>query len=360
MKYLFTPLLLFLLSCASVTSDAVESILVDFDDKEVYYEGRVQQNEKIGATEIYWPGSSVSLKFEGTLISAVLEDEKGENYFTVVVDGKQTSVLDLKKGKNEYLLANNLPLGVHQVEIHKRNDWGFGKTLFHSYKVLGKKTLEIDAKKMFIELYGDSISVGYGNEDSTGQDRSTGDVTNNYLAYGAVTARNLNAEYSCIAHSGIGIMVSWHDLIMPEEYYRWNPFDAASKWDFSSKRQPDVVVVNLFQNDSWLVKRKKHPEYVKRFGDKAPDHDFIIESYVSFLKSIRKEYKDAKIICMLGNMDVTEKESEWPGYVWEAVSKMRDRKIYKLFVPYKGTKGHPRVNEQAIIADKLTTFIKTH
>ena len=33
---------------------------------------------------------------------------------------------------------------------------------------------------------------------------------------------------------------------------------------------------------------------------------------------------------------------------------------YKLFVPYKGTKGHPRVNEQAIIADKLTTFIKTH
>ena len=105
MKYLFTPLLLFLLSCASVTSDAVESILVDFDDKEVYYEGRVQQNEKIGATEIYWPGSSVSLKFEGTLISAVLEDEKGENYFTVVVDGKQTSVLDLKKGKNEHFFS---------------------------------------------------------------------------------------------------------------------------------------------------------------------------------------------------------------------------------------------------------------
>lgn len=360
MKYLFTPLFLLLIRCASVTSDTVESILVDFDDKKVYYEGRVQQNEKIGATEIYWPGSSVSLKFEGTTISAVLDDEKGENYFTVVVDGKQTSVLDLKKGKNEYLLAKNLPLGMHQVEIHKRNDWGFGKTMFYSYKVLGKKTFEIETKKMFIELYGDSVSVGYGNEDKTGQDRSTGDVTNNYLAYGAVTARNLNAEYACIAHSGIGIMVSWHDLIMPEEFDRWNPFDETSKWDFSSKKQPDVVVVNLFQNDSWLVKRNEHPEFIKRFGKEAPDHDFIIESYVSFLKSIREKYKDTKIICVLGNMDVTKKGSEWPGYVWEAVSKMRDRKIYKLFVPYKGTKGHPSVKEQAVIADRLTTFIKTH
>ena len=43
-------------------------------------------------------------------------------------------------------------------------------------------------------------------------------------------------------------MVSWFPLIMPEMYDRLTPTEASSKWDFSSY-QPDVVVVNLFQND---------------------------------------------------------------------------------------------------------------
>jgi hypothetical protein len=31
-----------------------------------------------------------------------------------------------------------------------------------------------------------------------------------------------------------------------------DPVDSTSKWDFSGYT-PDVVVINLFQNDSWLV-----------------------------------------------------------------------------------------------------------
>ena len=46
--------------------------------------------------------------------------------------------------------------------------------------------------------------------------------------------------------------VSWDSLIMPEIYDRLVPTDSKSKWDFSLYR-PDIVVVNLFQNDSWLV-----------------------------------------------------------------------------------------------------------
>jgi len=358
MKYLFSLSFLFLTFCGALTTNSDKEIKVAFDREEVYYEGRIAKNKEIGASVIHWPGSSVSLQFEGKAISAILEDQNGENYFTVVVDGEQTSVLHLSKGKKEYVLADSLSLGKHIVALHKRNDWGYGKTLFYGFEVTGAKIFAIEAKKMCIEFYGDSITVGYGNEDTTGEDKSTGDVTNNYKAYGAVTARNLDAEYSCIAHSGIGIMVSWHNLIMPEEYYRFDPNEETSQWDFSSK-EPDIVVINLFQNDSWLVKKPKNDQFIRRFGLLAPTKEQTIESYASFVKTIRSKYTNAKIVCMLGNMDITENSSKWPNYVKEAVARIGDAKIYTIFAPYKESPGHPKVDEQKRIADTLTAFIKS-
>jgi hypothetical protein len=357
MKYLLSPLLLFLIFGGIVPSGAVTEIEVSFDNSNVYYEGRIVKNKEIGAAEIYWPGSSVSLQFKGKAISAILEDQKGENYFTVVVDGEEDSVLHLSKGKNKYVLADSLASGKHIVELHKRNDWGYGKTMFYGYEVAGNTTFPMGAKKMFIELYGDSITVGYGNEDTTGKDRSTGDVSNNYHAYGAVTARNLHAEYSCIAHSGIGIMVSWHSCIMPDEYSRFDPSDKNSQWDFSSK-EPDVVVINLFQNDFWIVNNPKNDQFKRRFGSVAPSKEQTIESYVAFVKTIRSKYANAKIVCMLGNMDITKQGSIWPGYVKEAVARISDAKIYTLFVSYKDSPGYLNVNEQKMIADTLTAFIR--
>ena len=145
---------------------------------------------------------------------------------------------------------------------------------------------------------------------------------------------------------------------MPEEYYRLDPNDADSQWDFDSK-QPDIVVINLFQNDSWLVKLPENGQFKRRFGAVAPTKEETIESYVSFVKTIRSKYTNAKIICMLGNMDITKQGSPWVGYVEEAVIQLNDSKIHTLFVPYKDSPGHPKVNEQKVLAEKLTAFIKS-
>lgn len=356
MKRLISPLFLFLVCCS--TSRLTKEISIAFNDKNISYEGRIGENTKLNAAEIYWPGSSVSIKFEGQKVSAILEDENGDNYYNVILDGEPKDVLRLKKGKKIYLLADNLSSGVHTVELHKRNDWTFGTSLFYGFKIALDSVLQLPKKNTWIEFYGDSVTVGYGNEDDAGQDRSTGDVTNNYLAYGAITARNLNAEYTCIAHSGIGIMVSWHDLIMSEEYDRFNPNDESSKWNFYS-RQPDIVVINLFQNDSWLVNRESNIQFKHRFGSKTPSKEQIIESYVSFVKTIRSKYSKAKIICMLGSMDITQEGSVWPDYVLQAVNRLNDNGIYTLFAKFKNTKGHPKVNEQAAMAEQLTVFVKS-
>ena len=143
---------------------------------------------------------------------------------------------------------------------------------------------------------------------------------------------------------------------MQDIYDRIDPKDPTSKWDFSTFI-PQIVVINLFQNDSWLVNQPDYPEFKKRFGKKPPSKKYIINAYKKFLVSIRKEYPEASIICMLGSMDATEPGSPWPGYISKAVNKMNDDKIYTLFIPYKGTSGHPNLQEHHEMAHTLIKFI---
>ncbi len=124
------------------------------------------------------------------------------------------------------------------------------------------------------------------------------------------------------------------------------------------KSTPDVVVVNLFQNDSWLINTPDHEEFKHRFGNKAPEKSYIIEAYKNFVKTIRNKYPNANIICALGNMDATKIGSLWPGYIQQAVGEINDPKIYTHFFEFKNTGGHPRINEQKAMANSLIQFIK--
>ncbi len=341
------------------TSSHSQITYAGYDDVNIMLEGRVGENKIQKASEIYWSGSSVKLNFEGTEIKGILQDQKGSNYFNVLIDNQPVNVLKLKKGKHEYVLAENLSQGKHAVQIIKRNEWTYGTTLFHGFLIKEGKSLPPDSrKKISIEFYGDSITTGHGNEDASGDDKPTGDVTNNYTTYAAITARKIDAEYTCIARGGIGVMVSWFNMIMPEMFDRLNPSDAKSKWDFS-KKQPNIVVVNLFQNDSWIVNHPEHQEFKRRFGEQKPNEQTIINAYGSFIQKIRKHYPKASIVCLLGNMDITKEGSKWPSYVTSAVESIQDKNIFTCFVPFKDSKGHPLVDEHKEIARKLTSLIKS-
>ena len=193
--------------------------------------------------------------------------------------------------------------------------------------------------------------------EDTITDSPVGYFENNYVSYAALTARHFNAQYSCIAKSGIGITISWFPLIMPEMYDRLDPTDSTSKWNFT-RYTPDVVVINLLQNDSWLTNNPKHDQFKKRFGTTAPDSSFIIQAYKDFVQNIRSKYSKAAIICALGNMDGTKEGSPWPRYVQGAVAALHDEKIYTLFFPYKNRPGHTKTGEQKAMANSLIQFIE--
>ena len=349
----------YILTATTILFSAIgfaQGLSVSHQDKKISYEGRIIINQD--AAELMWPGTSVTIHFKGTTLSGEFKDSDTSNYYNVIIDNKSIHKIHFDKERKKYLLADHLPFAEHTVQVFKRTEWDKGSTLFYGFQ-LDDKALLLNAPekpKRKIEFFGNSITCGYSIEDYV-NDSPDGFYENNYDAYGAITARHFHAQYHCTSKSGIGIMVSWFPLIMPEMYDRLNPNDSSSKWDFS-KYIPDVVVINLFQNDAWIVEMPENDQFKNKFGTKKPDENFIVESYKNFVQTIRNKYPNAQIICMLGNMDITQKNSPWPSYVQKAVKEINDKKIYSLFVPYKETQGHPKTAEQKTMADALIKFIE--
>ena len=333
-------------SCAQVTVKA--------NDPNVIYSGRIMMRDT--AAILSWSGSSVKINFEGNNISFRMHDE-GDNYFTQIFDGHVIGVIHSTADASIVHTLGGLTSGPHTLELFKRTEWAMGKTWFYGFRIEGGKVLPPSpASKRKIEIFGNSISCGYAVLDTTGQDRGTAPFEDGYNSYAALTARHYNAEFHNTSKSGIGVTVSWFPLIMPEMYDRLDANDSTSKWDFS-KYTPDLVIINLFQNDSWLVNMPDNPNFKSRFGATAPGPEYYVKAYRSFVKSVRGKYPKAHIICILGSMDATKIGSPWPGYIQQAVDGIHDKNIFTHFIPYKNTNGHPSAKEQQAMAIDLESFI---
>ena len=139
-------------------------------------------------------------------------------------------------------------------------------------------------------------------------------------------------------------------------YDRLVPTDDTSEWDFNLY-SPDIVVVNLLQNDSWLVDLPEHEEFKKRFGNKTPDDEFLINAYQKFVAGLRGKYPNASIICSLGSMDAAKEGSKWIGYIEKSVANLKDKTIYTHFMPYIEATAHPSIKDQEEMANSLIQFI---
>lgn len=349
----FTLLILIILTGSCTSSKILSSIKPS--NKNIKPEGRILIKKK-GPAEIYWPGSGFSIKFKGTELEAILKDERGYNYFNVIIDDSLSHYIRINKTKSKHIIATNLSDTIHKIKLLKRADWFRGKTWLYEFQFSpGAKIYADKTNKRRIEFYGNSITVGAAVEGK-GPDNGDSIFTNNFYSYAYITAKHFKAEYSCIASSGIGLMASAGNLIMPDIYDRLNPDDSLSKWDFS-KKKPDIVVINLFQNDSWIVHSPDFIQFKRRFGTNPPTEEFIINSYKNFVQSIRSHYPNAYIICTLGSMDAVKPGSPWSGYIEKAVTQINDNKIFTHFFEYLNKTTHPKITDQQKMADDLINFI---
>lgn len=314
---------------------------IDADHPALHYSGRIDDSDP-KAPVLIWPGTSILTRFEGTSLTLMLEG-KNTNYFQVIIDGRE-QVIKVDRGFKPYDIAYGLTDTVHTLEIFKRTEAMVGDTVFHGLALDSGKTVlptvrQFDKK---IEFYGDSITVGAFNEYPI-DNENWGDFSkyNNYLSYGAITARALNAQYSCIAVSGIGLIKSYDPGKTQQEIWNKLYFEAdGPEWDFS-RWQADIVVVNLGQNDSSLG-------VTDAFGP----------TYKTYLENIRAKYPAAHIICTLGPLGVNT-NAAYRNYVQTAVASLNaagDTKIYTHFFT-QITSVHPRVAMHRDMADELAAFI---
>ena len=283
-------------------ADTVPALPVSINatDANIRYIGRFDCRDPAGP-RCAWSNSSVRLKFMGTALNVKLADTN-ENQWQVIVDGKPGPVIKSKGRGAIYPLANGLAEGEHAIELVKRTEAFNGTTQFQEFQIsAGGKLLPVPAARRRLEIIGDSITCGYGNEGKSEQEHFSPNTENGYSTYGAIAARELGAEYMCIAWSGKKM---WPDNTIPALYDLTLPQDSMSQWDFS-KWTPDVVVINLATND---------------FGKKIPDENGWTTAYEGFSGARPQELSERRNLyrCRfddgrLGPDQATDDAQEVPG-----------------------------------------------
>lgn len=236
-----------------------------------------------------WSGTSFTARFTGTQITMRMSDAN-KNEFAVVVDGSVTRV-GTNNGVTRYPLASGLAEGEHTVTVWRRTDSQNGASEFIEFTELSPGGAILPPPERLgrrIEIIGDSITGGWGNEGTKPCAAHTPPNHNNYMAYGSVASRLLNAELVTLAWYGIGMYRNRGSVeasadAMPARYAKIIPADnTAPDWDFSNYLA-QAVVINLGTND--------HDQ-----GD--PGQPFV-DTYRDFLLTVRLKYRDAYIFCLI-------------------------------------------------------------
>lgn len=360
--FIFLSSFLLFISCSGNPIQSNSFAQITADNENFHYIGRIERKNPQEAIFSY-PGTACKFKFSGTSLKVKLADDNWgkENYVSVYIDDNPNPiVIQLKNEQqpNIYEITKGLEDKVHTALLVKRNDYIMGE-----FKFLGilldanQNLLPLDSQTTRkIEIYGDSISAGStveyehtGTQDPPGNNNH---LDNAYLSYGAILAKDYNAELSLIAQSGIALVDGysyWNNGIGMEAVYdKFKPLKDGLPWNFSDY-QPDLIIIALGQNDSSTI------DIGKDLSSKEWKNH-----YQQFIANLRSKYPNSYLICMFPNM---YHNPEWDIYLTEAVAEYQneyqDKKIYFL-INQQVTPGHPRTSEQKLMADALENLINNN
>jgi hypothetical protein len=259
----------------------------------VRFVGRFDQSDTKGP-QFEWSGSEMQARFSGTQVSVHLNGSS--NCFESVADGVAKKV-QYAGGDLTLALATGLAAGEHEVRLSRITEAFFQPVQFLGFSFgSGALLAPPPAPSRRIEVVGDSITAGYGNEGTSSSCSFSADTENHYLTYAAISARDLGADLVTLAWSGIGMYRNGGGDMssprMPERYLLTMPDVANSVWNFANY-VPHAVVINLGTND---------------FSGGDPGQPFV-DAYVGFVTDMRGRYPDALIYLatspMLGDPDHT-------------------------------------------------------
>jgi lysophospholipase L1-like esterase len=342
-----------LLSVATGASGATKLPLrISPYNHDIRYVGRFDNSQAAGP-RCAWSASEVTIRFRGTAAEARLAGGTNQRW-QIIVDRHLGRIITLHGRPAEFLLASHLKPGVHTISIFRLGEPIWGTTRIMSFRLsTGSRLLPMPDRQRHLEVIGDSISAGFGVTAPNQTYHFSPTTENAYLAYGAVAARALHAEYVCIAWSGKCL---WPKNTIPKIYGRVLPNNPHSRWNYAWK--PQVIVINLGTND---------------FAGGNPQARGWINAYVKFIKRLRKHDPGVTIFCALSPMLTNpwspskDARSTCHKYLLRVVARCHRagyRKVYFLDFPMQtgkygfGAQWHPSVGEQHYMGEILVRALR--
>lgn len=317
-----------------------------------------------GGIRIAWSGTAATLKFHGSRISVDITDT-GDNHYLVLVDGKpQKQKVRPSSGRSTIVLADGLEPKEHSVTLYKLTEPLVGTATIHGF-VLDASARPIapaSTSRKRIEILGDSISAGYGNEGESESCGFSPETENHFLTYGALAARTLGTDLTTIAWSGKGVFTNRGSTTdketLPVLWTRTLPAENIP-YDFSDPA-PEAVIINLGTND---------------FAPEVTDFSPFGPSYDVFVEEVRKKYPDAHLFVMMGPLltddypegrqAYTKARAALTGIV-ERRTQAGDSKLHFFEVARAtpaegfGCNYHPSTKTHERMAEKLVQELKAH
>ncbi len=259
-------------------------------------------------------------------------------------------------GQTTYVLATGLSNGPHDVLLWRDSEASYGPTEFIAFSDFGPGGSLLPppaAPNRSIELVGDSFSCGAGILSATACSPPI-KIENHYLSYGAIAARAVRADLVTIAWSAIGVYRNFGSTtptpttVMPARYDWAIPTDKTA-WDFS-KLQPDVVVMNLNNND---------------FSTGDPGQPYV-DAYLKLARHIRANYPNATFIHVVEWKTGSTTDQSAANVVSQMVATLKAGGDLKHSVfdmrPYANTKqcgGHPDMAAAQAMGNALATELRS-
>lgn len=345
MKYILVSIVA-LIATACATDKTTD---IPANDPSILYMGRIHWGDSL-APQFTYPGTTAILNFDGTAIS--MGAKPGSGQFMIEIDDCQPFKVNFTEDDFLITLADSLPEGKHTARVtyaiegydHHPEFWGF--------TIEGKPLPAPERPKLKIEFIGNSITCGYGTEETDPKIGFSYDTENHTLSYAYLTARALNADFNVVARSGIGIYRNYNgpregdNMTMVDEYDNTMLYQPEHKWDFS-KFQPDIVCINLGTNDT-----------------SVDNYDITLyeAKYRQFLKHLREVYPETKIVLLTGSMMNGKPLDDVKG-VLDRLAVENDG-VYRFDMsPQTGDLGygadyHPSSRQSQKMADELTAYLR--
>ena len=345
------------------------------DDARLQMIGRVDKSTEDGPTYAY-SGTIIRFRCDCTGVDVAFADlgkggDEHTNFVNVLVDGQHAATVELTPESRILRGARGLPPGEHIVEIVKRTEPYAGNIQFLGISLQGVLLDPPPRPELRLEVIGDSITCGYGNEvrifaptfeePNTGYHSKNEDISK---AYGTLLGRQFNAEVitSCISGTGVsrnlngkekGAFPDLYRLIYPD-----NP--EGPMWDVQ-EFIPDVIVINLGNNDFNVLDETGVPHW--------PDPERFKAAYGRFVRTLREYFPRAKIVCSIGplmNDNYPKDRKHWTKiqeWVRQMVTSLGDPQVYYfayepiLADPY-GEDWHPTAEGHQQMATEMGKFLR--